>query len=165
MEKRESLQYVAEKLKKYGAEIYNYRGTEFIGIKNSNSDNHMALTFNDEEFCMEFTYQTARFAYGNEDDCVMHAEKYLTDKLCAVEIFLNGKPLFGGSREIIKEEIKSDREFANYYACGNEQIANNLLGFIKNGGVSVKILSWSGKYDQEFEILVEGEQTEIKKIK
>ena len=46
-----------------------------------------------------------------------------------------------------------------------EIIANNILGFMKNGGVSVKILSWSGKFDQEFEIAVNGEELTINKIK
>ena len=165
MEKKLAIKYVAEKLEKYGARVYDYRGTEFIGIKNPNSENHMAFTFSDEEFGMEFTYQTARFAYGNEDDCVLHAEKYLTDKLCAVEIFLNRKPLFGGSRQIPNAEFLSIKDFANYYAVDNEQIANNILGFMKNGGVSVKILSWSGKFDQEFEIVVNGEELTINKIK
>lgn len=161
MEKKDTIKYLEENLKKYGATIYNYRGTEFIGIKNPYSDNNMAFTFGEEEFCMEFTFQTARFAYGNEKDAVFHAEKYLTDKLVAVELFLNGKPLFGGSREVDGCNFNTPQEFALYYAVGNEQISNNLLGFMKNGGVTVKILSWSGKFDRSFEIKVDGENLSI----
>ncbi len=161
MEKNQSLNLIQQQLSIYGAQVYNYRGTEFIGVKNPYSDNNMAFTFGEEEFCMEFTFQTARFKYGCEKDCIIHAEKYLTDKLCAVEVFLNDKPIFGGSRETFSGDFTSVEEFATYYAVGNKQIADNLLGFMKNGGVSVKIFSWSGKFDKSFKIVLEDELLKI----
>ncbi|MBR2337699.1 MAG: hypothetical protein IKA61_07140 [Clostridia bacterium] len=162
MERKECINFLQERLKKYGASIYNYRGQEFIAIANGNSDNHMAFTFGEEEFAMEFTYQTARFKYGNEEDCAMHAEKFLTEKLCAVEIFLSGKPLFGGSRETDGCNFKTVEEFAIFYAGGNEKIAENLLGFMKNGGVTVKIFSWANTYNRSFEIVADGDELTIK---
>ena len=162
MEKKECINFLENRLKKYGATVYNYRGVEFLAIQNPNSENHMAFSFGEEEFTMEFTFQSARFKYGNEEDCALHAEKYLNEQLCSVEIFLNGKPLFGGSRETALANFKTTSEFANFYACGNEQIANNLLGFMKNGNVSVKIFSWKGSFDRAFEIIVSGENLAIK---
>ena len=162
MKKKDCITFLENRLKKYGATVYNYRGVEFLAIQNPNTQNHMAFSFGEEEFTMEFTFQSARFKYGNEEDCVIHAEKYLTEKLCAVEVFLGDKPLFGGSRETILANFKTATEFANFYACGNEQIANNLLGFMKSGNVFVKIFSWRGTFDRAFEIVVNGENLEIK---
>lgn len=162
MEKKECIKFLENRLKNYGATVYNYRGVEFLAIQNPSSENHMAFSFGEEEFTMEFTFQSARFKYGNEEDCAIHAEKYLTEKLCSVEIFLSEKPLFGGSRETALANFKTVSEFANFYACGNEQIANNLLGFMKNGNVSVKIFSWNGTYNRAFEIIVDGEDLTIK---
>lgn len=162
MERKEAINFLHEKLKKYGASIYNYRGQEFIAIANSNSDNHMAFTFGEEEFAMEFTYQTARFRYEDAEDGVIHAEKFLTEKLCAVELFLSGKPLMGGSRPTDGAKFKTVEEFACFYANGNEKIAENLLGFMKNGDVTVKIFSWSSTYNRSFEIVANGEQLSIK---
>ena len=162
MEKKETVKYLEKQLATVGAKIYTYGGTEFIAIQNPYSDNHIAITFGEEEFQMEFTYQTARFSYGTEDDAILHVKKYITDKLCAVEIFLNGKPLFGGSRETATSQFKTVEEFAKFYAVGNEKIAENLLGFMTNGNVSVKIFSWSGKYDRAFEIIVDGDKLYIK---
>ena len=164
MTKKETIEFISQKLKGYGAEIYNYRGTEFIGIKNPYSDNNMAFTFSDEEFAMEFTFQTARFEYGKHEDATIHAEKYLTDKLCAVEIFLNGKPVFGGSRESSISTFKTAEEFATLYAGGNEAIEKNILTFASNGNVTVCIFSWSGKYDRKVEIIVEGETLKINEL-
>ena len=151
--KTKAIKILSERLAPYGANVYNYRGTEFIAIQNPTSDNHMAITFGEEEFAMEFTYQSARFKYGTEEDGVIHTEKFLTEKLCAVEIFLSGKPLFGGSRETAKANFKTVQEFATFYAGGNEKIAENLLGFMQNGNVSVKIFSWLGTYNRAFEII------------
>ncbi|MBQ7374007.1 MAG: hypothetical protein IJW64_05550 [Clostridia bacterium] len=162
MEKKDCIKFLETRLKKYGATVYNYRGVEFLAIQNPNSENHMAFSFGDEEFTMEFTFQSARFKYGNEEDCAIHAEKYLNEELCSVEIFLSGKPLFGGSRETSKANFKTAEEFALFYACDNEQIANNLLGFMKNGNVSVKIFSWKGTFDRAFEISVDGNSLSIK---
>ncbi len=163
MEKTNAIKFLEKELAPYGASKYNYRGTEFIAVKNPRSENHMAITFGEEEFAMEFTFQSARFKYGNEQDGALHAQKFLTEKLCAVEIFLGGKPLFGGSRETEKCHFESAEEFALFYAVGNEQIAKNLLGFMKNGNVKVKIFSWKGTYDQSFEIIVDGENLTISK--
>ena len=162
MEKKDCIKFLENRLKNYGATIYNYRGVEFLAIQNPNSENHMAFSFGEEEFTMEFTFQSARFTYGNEEDCAVHAEKYLTEKLCSVEIFLNGKALFGGSRETANINFKTVEEFALFYSGENEQIANNLLGFMKNGNVSVKIFSWLGTFDRSFEIAVDGEKLSIK---
>ena len=162
MERKETINFLHEKLKKYGANVYNYRGQEFIAIANPHSENHMAITFGEEEFAMEFTYQTARFTYGSEEDGALHAEKFLTEQLCAVEIFLSEKPLFGGSRETAGANFKTVEEFASFYAGGNEKIAENLLGFMKNGNVTVKIFSWANTYNRAFEIIVDGDNLTIK---
>lgn len=162
MDKKECIKFLENKLKNYGANVYNYRGQEFIAIANPNSDNHMAFTFGEDEFAMEFTYQTARFKYGTEEDCVLHAERFLTEKLCAVEIFLNGKPLFGGSRETSNCNFDSVEGFALFYSGGNKQIADNLLGFMKNGGVTVKIFSWASTFNRSFEIVVNGDLLTVK---
>ena len=146
MEKSQAIAFIADKLKKYGGKIYNYQGTEFIGIKNPYSDNNIAITFG-EEMAMEFTYQTARFKYGDEQDLITHTEKYISGQLVAVEFFLNGKSVFGGSRSV--ENLKTDtaEDIALWYACGNEKIKDNLLTFFKNDGVSVKIFSYDKKHD------------------
>ena len=78
-----NIEYVENRLKKYGAEIYEYRGVKFIGIKNPYSDNNMAITFGSEENVMEFTYQTARFAASDLDGLIAHAERFLKNELCA----------------------------------------------------------------------------------
>ncbi len=162
MERKEAINFLHEKLKKYGANVYNYRGQEFIAIANPNSENHMAITFGEEEFAMEFTYQTARFKYGTEEDGALHAEKFLTEKLCAVEVFLGEKPIFGGSRSTENANFKTVQEFACFYAGGNDKIAENLLGFMKNGNVTVKIFSWANTYNRSFEIVVNGDNLTIK---
>ena len=162
MERKDTINFLQERLKVYGANVYNYRGQEFIAIANTNSDNHMAITFGEEEFAMEFTYQTARFKYGNEEDGAIHAEKFLTEKLCAVELFLSGKPLMGGSRQTEGTNFKTVEEFAQFYANGNDKIAENLLGFMKNGNVTVKIFSWANTYNRSFEIIVNGDELTIK---
>ena len=76
-----NIEYVENKLKKYGAEIYEYRGVKFIGIKNPYSDNNMAITFGNEENVMEFTYQTARFTASDLDGLIAHAERFLKNEL------------------------------------------------------------------------------------
>ncbi len=162
MKQKDCIKFLETRLKKYGATIYSYRGVEFLAIQNQNSENHMAFSFGEEEFTLEFTFQSARFKYGNEEDCAIHAEKFLNEKLCAVEIFLSGKPLFGGSRETENLNFKSVEDFALFYSGGNEQIATNLLGFMKNGNVSVKIFSWKGTFDRAFEISVDGDTLSIK---
>ena len=93
-----NIEYVENKLKKYGAEIYEYRGVKFIGIKNPYSDNNMAITFGNEENVMEFTYQTARFAASDLDGLIAHAEKFLKNELCAQNFFSAEKD-FSADRE------------------------------------------------------------------
>lgn len=151
--KTQSIKFLSERLAPYGANVYNYHGAEFIAIKNPSSENHMAITFGEEEFSLEFTYQTARFKHENAEDGAIHAEKYLTEKLCAVEIFLSGSPIMGGSRECDVAKSKTVQEFAYLYAGGNEKVAENLLSFMQRGNVSVKIFSWLGTYDRAFEII------------
>ena len=36
-----------------------------------------------------------------------------------------------------------------WYTGGNEKIADNLRGFLKNDGVTLKIRSWDGSLDRE----------------
>ena len=38
----------------------------------------------------------------------------------------------------------------------NEKIAENLRGFCKNGGVSLKIFTWNGKADRTVKISADG---------
>ena len=161
MKKSKCIEILIKELEPLGAKIYNYRGTEFIAIQNPYCENHLAITFGEEDFQMEFTYQAARFSYDNPSDCVTHVKRYLSDELCAVEIFLSGKPLFGGSRESAKISLDSAEDFASFYACGNERISANLLGFMKNGGVSIKIFSWSGRFNRSFEIAVNGDELTV----
>lgn len=158
----EKIEYVEKKLKKYGAEIYNYQGTEFIGIKNPHSDNNIAITFGDAENVMEFTYQSARFASDDLDGLAEHTEKFLTNKLCSAEFFLNGKRIFGGSRSVAGADFKDLNELILWYCAGNEKIAENLRGFFKNDGISLKILTWNGKADRTIEILPDGNLKEDK---
>ena len=156
------IDYIANKLKKYGAEIYNYRGTEFIGIKNPYSDNNIAITFGDTENVMEFTYQSARFASDDLDGLAEHTEKFLTNKLCSAEFFLGGKRIFGGSRTTFGSDFNNLAELLRWYSCGNDKIAENLKGFFKNDGISLKISSWNGKFDRTIEISPNGDLKESK---
>ena len=114
-----NIEYVENKLKKYGAEIYEYRGVKFIGIKNPYSDNNMAITFGNEENVMEFTYQTARFAASDLDGLIAHAERFLKNELCAAEFFLGEKRLFGGSRTVAGAGFNSLDELLAWYCGGN----------------------------------------------
>ena len=155
MEKK-NIEYIEKKLKKYGAEIYNYRGTEFIGIKNPYSDNNLVITFGENENVMEFTFQSARFLKVDLDGIVCHAEKFLKNELCAAEFFLSGKSLFGGSRNTVGSDFKNLDELLIWYTAGNEKIAENLRGFCKNGGVSLKIFTWNGKADRAVKISADG---------
>lgn len=148
MEKQEVINYIADKLSGYGAKILDYNGDKFIGIKNPVSLNDMAFAFYDEVFTMEFTYQTARFSYDDYDSAVTHAEKYLNDKLVAVEIFYGGKPIMGGSREKPTRDISVKENFAFWYAGGNAEAADKVLNFLNNGGVTAKVYSWSGLNDK-----------------
>ncbi len=150
------IDYVQSALKKYGAEIYDYRGTKFIGIKNPFSDNNMAITFGDEENVMEFTFQAARFDKKDLDGLIAHAEKFLTDKLCAAEFFLGGKRIFGGSRTTSGTNFKTLDELLVWYSGGNEKIAENLRGFFKNDGITLKTFCWSGRTDRSVRILPDG---------
>ena len=86
MEKQEVINYIADKLSGYGAKILDFNGDKFIGVKNPYSLNDMAFAFYDEVFTMEFTYQTARFSYDDYEAAAIHAEKFLSGKLVAVEI-------------------------------------------------------------------------------
>ena len=54
MEKKETVKYLEKQLATVGAKIYTYGGTEFIAIQNPYSDNHIAITFGEEEFQMEY---------------------------------------------------------------------------------------------------------------
>lgn len=152
----DNIEFVKNRLKKYGAEIYEYRGVKFIGIKNTYSDNNMAITFGNEENVMEFTYQTARFAAGDLEGLIAHAEKFLKNELCAAEFFLGGKRLFGGSRTVAGTDFSSLDELLGWYCGGNEKIAENLRGFFKNDGITLAALCWNGKADRHVRILPDG---------
>lgn len=153
----DNIDYVENKLKKYGAGIYEYRGVKFIGIKNPYSDNNMAITFGNEENVMEFTYQTARFAASDLDGLIAHAEKFLRNELCAAEFFLGGKRLFGGSRTVAGSDFSSLNELLAWYCGGNEKISENLRGFFKNDGITLAVLCWNGKTDRHVKIRPDGE--------
>ncbi|MBR1867381.1 MAG: hypothetical protein IJ800_02240 [Clostridia bacterium] len=144
------LNFFAENLKTYGAGIYEYEGRKFIGIKNPFSDNNLVITFDPDHFTMEFTYQAARFSYGDEQFALRVIEDYLNDKNVAVEIFLNGKSLFGGTRSSENCDFTDNAEFAEWYLAGRTDVAGNLTGFLENDGVEVKIFSWSGKFDRVY---------------
>ena len=158
----DNIQYIKSKLEKYGADVYDYRGTKFIGIKNPFSDNNLVITFGTEENVMEFTFQSARFPAGDLDGLILHAEKFLTDKLVAAEFFLGGKSIFGGSRQSEGADFKNIDEMLAWYTGGNEKIAENLRGFFKNEGISLEIFSWSGKMDRKIKILPDGKIEDIK---
>ncbi len=151
MDKENSIIYIAEKLKSFGANVYDYQGTKFIGIKNPYSDNNIAITFG-EDLAMEFTYQTAHFSYGDEDELIAHTAKYIKGELVAVEFFTGGKALFGGSRQTPKNRLKTATDVATFYAVENKEIADNLLKFFSQNDVVVKIFSFNGKADLELQI-------------
>ena len=148
MEKQEIINYIADKLSRYGARVLDYNGDKFIGIKNPRSLNDMAFAFYDEVFTMEFTFQTARFSYDDYEAAVTHAEKYLDGKLVATEIFYCGKPIMGGSREKPTSDITKAEDFALWYAGGNAEAAEKILGFLRGGSVVAKIYSWDGTNDK-----------------
>lgn len=148
MEKDKILNIIAERLKAYGAVLYEFNGTSFIGIKNPYSDNHMAITADEEKITMEFATQAARFALSDIDDLVIHAEKYLTDQLCAVEFYAANQPLFGGSRDVSGAKFSTSQQLALWYAANNEQTARNIIEFFGRGDVCVSVASWSGAYDR-----------------
>ena len=105
---------------------------------------------------MEFTFQSARFQKDDLDGIACHAEKFLKNELCAAEFFLSGKSLFGGSRNTVGSDFKNLDELLLWYTAGNEKIAENLRGFCKNGGVSLKIFTWNGKADRTIDISTDG---------
>lgn len=158
----DNLQYIKSKLEKYGADVYDYRGTKFIGIKNPFSDNNLVITLGETENVLEFTFQSARFSAGDIDGIILHAEKFLTDKLVAAEFFLSGKSIFGGSRQSEGADFKNIDEMLGWYTGGNEKTAENLRGFFKNDGITLEIFSWSGKKDRKIKILPDGKIEDIK---
>lgn len=158
----DNLQYIKSKLEKYGADVYDYRGTKFVGIKNPFSDNNLVITLGKNENVMEFTFQSARFPAEDLDGIILHAEKFLTDQLVAAEFFLNGKSIFGGSRNSEGADFKNIDEMLCWYTGGNEKIIENLRGFFKNEGISLEIFSWSGKKDRKVKILPDGKIEDIK---
>ena len=111
-------EYVENKLKKYGAEIYEYRGVKFIGIKNPYSDNNMAITFGNEENVMEFTYQTARFAANDLDGLIARQNFFSAEKdFSAARERLRGRILIRStncSRGTAAETKKSRKTCADF---------------------------------------------------
>lgn len=151
MEKREVITYIAEKLKSYGATVLDYNGDSFIGIRNPNSTLDMAFAFYDEVFTVEFAFQAARFSYDDYKDAPIYAEKLLTGKTVAVELFMQGKPIFGGTRETPDISRISDKVgFAKWYACGNETAETNILKFLSGESVSAQIFGWKESYEIKF---------------
>ena len=144
------LDYFERELRPFGGGIYEYAGNKFIGVKNPFSDNNLVITFGEEEFTMEFTCQASRFSYGDENFAVETVKKYLNDEFVAVEVYLNGKSVFGGTRNSLGSDFKGGDGFALWYACGNRETADRIAEFLKNDGVEVRIFCWSGVYDRIF---------------
>lgn len=148
MNKEERIEKTRAALESFGARIYDYRGTKFIGIKNPYSDNNMAITFGDEQSTLEFAFQSERYEPTDVDDLISRAKKFLTDELVSAEFFLNGKSVFGGSRNSEGSRFKTTEEALDWYGGNNAEVAENLLKFIKSGSAQLKIASWSGRYDK-----------------
>lgn len=153
--------YIEEKLKKYGANVYNYQGTSFIGIKNPYSDNNLAITFRENENVMEFTFQSARFAKNDLDGLILHTERFLKNELCAAEFFINGKSIFGGSRPTAGSDFSDFDELARWYTLGNEQAVENLKKFVYQNGVLLKLFSWNGKFDRTVTVKPDGKTEDL----
>ena len=148
MEKEKSIEYVQKELKEYGSQIYEYGGQSFIAIKNPYGKSHMAITFGEENMTMEFASQSARFAYGNEEDLVKHAAGYLNGELCAVEFYLGDQPLFGGSRTSDGMNFLNTEELSDWYAGGNKEIAANINEFLKKYQITVVCSRWTDLPDR-----------------
>lgn len=147
MEKKEVVGYIADALRDYGAVALEYRGVEFVGIKNPYSESDMAFSFSDEFFTMEFTTQAARFAYDDVESAIVHAKRFLDGEYVAVEIFADGKAIMGGTRLAPTDEISNTEAFADWYACENAEVAARVVSFLRRGGVFAKVSSWNGKSD------------------
>ena len=151
MEKHEVIAYIAEKLKDYGASVLDYNGDKFIGIRNPNSTLDMAFAFYNEVFTVEFAYQAARFSYDDYKDAPIYAEKLLSGKTVAVELFMQGKPIFGGTREKADISQINDKEgFAKWYTCNNKEAEINILKFLSNEGVVAQVYGWQESYEIKF---------------
>lgn len=149
MKKEEAIEYIRNRLGKYGSGIYEYRGIRFIAIRNNFGKSDMAITFGEENITMEFATQAARFAYGNEEDAVAHAERYLKGELCAVEFFFEGQALFGGSRAAEGMNFSTTKEVADWYAGGNEEISANIDKFLKEREITVLCSLWTMEPDRK----------------
>lgn len=164
MNKEDAIEYVQEKLKGYGSKIYEYQGERFIAIRNLSGKSDMAITFGEENMTMEFATQAARFAYGDEEDIVTHAGKYLKGELCAVEFYFDGQALFGGSRSAEGMNFKTTHDVADWYACGNSEITENIDKFLKEREVVVVCSLWTSSPDRTAKSCAGGNMTDLEVI-
>ena len=147
MDKEQAIEYVEKALESKGAKIYEYSGTRFVAVLNTNGKSNLAITFGDENMTMEFATQSARFAYGDEDDLVAHTERFLAGELCAVEFYHGETALFGGSRVMPEKPFETTSELAAWYACGNAEVAKNVDDFLKKNEIVVVCAVWSAASD------------------
>lgn len=161
MNKEEAIEYIQNKLKEYGSKIYEYRGVRFIAIKNLFGKSDMAITFDEENMTMEFATQAARFAYGDEDDLAEHAEKYLKGELCAAEFYFECQPLFGGSRASDGMTFVTTRDVADWYACGNGEIAANIDKFLKEREIVLVCSLWTESPDRVASSRADGTMVDV----
>lgn len=147
MDKEHAIEYVANVLGSKGAKIYEYSGVRFVAILNGNGKSNLAITFGDENMTMEFATQSARFAYGDEDDLVAHTEKFLSGELCAVEFYHGETALFGGSRIMPEKPFDTTSELAAWYACGNAEAEKSIDEFLKKNEIVVVCAVWTVEDD------------------
>ena len=99
MDKERAIEYVAKALETKGAKIYEYSGRRFVAVLNENGKSNLAITFGDENMTMEFATQSARFAYGDENDLVAHTENFFRGSF-APSNFITAKRRCSAVREL-----------------------------------------------------------------
>lgn len=140
---------------KFLSDLYSYYKTETtygenyttLTIFNPNGKNNIEVDyeyFDDgfKRFTFYFSYQHAHFSTTPHytvdqafQDLCNYIESFITDKLAALEFFINGKSRGGG--HISLEDINGN-------LC--ESVAKEMLFPIENG-LEYKIRCWSGKHD------------------
>ena len=156
MDKERAIEYVAKALETKGAKIYEYSGQRFVAVLNENGKSNLAITFGDENMTMEFATQSARFAYGDENDLVAHTEKFLSGELCAVEFYHGETALFGGSRTMPEKPFETTSELAAWYACGNAEAEKSIDEFLKKNEIVVVCAVWTAAPDLAEKSLADG---------
>lgn len=149
MDKERAIEFIQKRLKEYGSNVYEYQGVRFIAIRNEFGKSDMAITFGEENMTMEFATQAARFAYGDEEDIAVHAERYLKGELCAVEFFFENEALFGGSRAAEGMNFSTTKEVSDWYAGSNEEISANIDKFLKEREITVLCSLWTAEPDRK----------------